>query len=43
MDLSFSAYNLLDKKYYDPAPVGFTQDQIQQDGRSLRAKVTVRF
>jgi len=43
MDLSFSAYNLLDKKYYDPAPVGFTQNLIQQDGRSLRGKITVRF
>jgi iron complex outermembrane receptor protein len=43
MDLSISAYNLLDKKYYDPAPVGFTQNQLQQDGRSVRAKVTVRF
>jgi iron complex outermembrane receptor protein len=43
LDLAFSAYNLLDKKYYDPAPVGFPQNQIQQDGRSFRAKITVRF
>lgn len=43
LDLAFSAYNLLDKKYYDPAPVGFSQNQIQQDGRSFRAKITVRF
>ncbi len=43
MDLSISAHNLLDKKYYDPAPVGFTQNQLQQDGRSIRAKITARF
>ena len=43
LDLSASAYNLLDKKYFDPAPVGLTQDQIQQDGRNFRAKITARF
>src|SRR5207245_10668471 len=32
LDVSARAYNLLDKKYFDPAPVGLTQDQIQQDG-----------
>ncbi len=43
MELSFSAYNVLNKNYGDPAPVGFTQSEIEQGGRSVRAKVTVRF
>ena len=43
LDISASLYNLLDKKYFDPAPVGLTQDQIQQDGRNFRAKITARF
>jgi len=43
LDVSASAYNLLDKKYFDPAPVGLTQDQIQQDGRNFRAQITARF
>jgi len=43
LDLSASAYNLFDKKYFDPAPVGFTQDQIQQDGRSFRAQIAIKF
>jgi outer membrane receptor for ferrienterochelin and colicins len=43
LDVSASVYNLLDKKYYDPAPVGFTQNQIQQDGRNLRAGIIARF
>jgi len=43
LDISASAYNLLDKKYFDPAPVGLTQDQIQQDGRNFRAQITARF
>ena len=43
LDISASVYNLLDKKYYDPAPVGFTQNQIQQDGRNFRAGMTARF
>jgi outer membrane receptor for ferrienterochelin and colicins len=43
LDISASVYNLLDKRYFDPAPVGLTQDQIQQDGRDFRAKITARF
>src|SRR2546425_9742808 len=43
LDVSASAYNLLDKKYFDPAPVGLTQDQIQQNGRNFRAQITARF
>ena len=43
LDLSASIYNLLDKKYFDPSPVGLTEDQIEQDGRSFRIKLTGRF
>ena len=43
LDISASAYNLFDKKYFDPSPVGLTQDQIQQDGRNFRARITARF
>lgn len=43
MDLSASVYNILDKKYFDPSPVLLPEDHIQQDGRSFRAKVTVKF
>jgi len=43
LDISTSVYNLLDKKYFDPAPVGFTQNQIQQDGISFRAGIIARF
>jgi iron complex outermembrane receptor protein len=43
LDISGSVYNLLDKRYFDPTPPGLVQDQIQQDGRSFRAKITVRF
>jgi len=43
LDISTSVYNLLDKKYFDPAPVGFTQNQIQQDGRSFRAGIIAGF
>ncbi len=43
LDLSASIYNLLDKKYFDPAPVGLPEDQILQDGRNFRIKLTGRF
>ena len=43
LDISGSAYNLLDKKYFDPAPVAFVPDQIQQDGINFRAQITARF
>jgi outer membrane receptor for ferrienterochelin and colicins len=43
LDISGSAYNLLDKKYFDPAPVAFIPDQIQQDGINFRAQITARF
>jgi outer membrane receptor for ferrienterochelin and colicins len=43
LDVSASVYNLLDKKYFDPAPAGLPENQIQQDGRSFRIKLTGRF
>jgi len=43
LDISASVYNVLDKKYFDPAPAGLPEDRIQQDGRSLRLKLTGRF
>jgi len=42
-DLSASAYDLLDKKYYDPGRPEDPEDAIQQDGRSFRVKITARF
>ena len=40
VDASASIYNLLDKKYFDPASGDTVQQAIQQDGRSLRIKIT---
>ena len=40
MDLSASLYNLLNKKYFDPASAENLQQQIQQDGRTFRVKMT---
>ena len=40
MDLSASVYNLLDKKYFDPASTENLQQAIQQDSRSFRVKMT---
>ena len=42
LDLSGSVYNLLDKKYFDPASGQTLQQQIEQDGRSFRLKLTWR-
>jgi outer membrane receptor protein involved in Fe transport len=39
-DLAASAYNLLDKKYFDPSAGDALQPAIQQDGRSVRLKLT---
>ncbi len=39
-DLSASAYNLLDKKYFDPPSNENLQMPIQQDGRSFRVTLT---
>ncbi len=43
LDLSFSVYNLFDKKYHDPASEEHTQDAIEQDGRLFRAKLNYAF
>ena len=43
LELSASAYNLLDKSYADPVGNEFTQDTIAQDGRNYRVKATYRF
>ena len=43
LDFSISVYNLLDQQYADPATRFHLQDQIPQDGRSFRLKVTYRF
>jgi len=43
LDLSSTAYNLLNKKYYDPGRPEDVQDSIQQDGRNFRVKITAKF
>jgi outer membrane receptor for ferrienterochelin and colicins len=43
VDLSGSAYNLFNKKYFDPGRPEDVQDTIQQDGRNFRVKITARF
>jgi iron complex outermembrane receptor protein len=43
LELSASIYNLLDRRYEDPASLFHVQDVIQQDGRSFRVKLTYRF
>ena len=43
LDLSASAYNILDKKYFDPGRPEDPENAIQQDGRNFRIKITARF
>jgi len=43
LEASASIYNLLDRKYNDPASRFHRQDLIEQDGRSFRLKLTYRF
>lgn len=43
LDISASAYNILDKKYFHPGRPEDPEDSIEQDGRNVRLKVTVRF
>ena len=43
LELSASVYNLLDRRYGDPASRFHIQDTIEQDGRGFRVKVTYRF
>ena len=43
LDFSASVYNLLDRKYDDPATPLHKQDVIEQDGRTFRVKLTYHF
>jgi outer membrane receptor for ferrienterochelin and colicins len=43
LELSATVYNLLDRRYSDPSSAFHQQDLIEQDGRSLRVKMTYRF
>jgi len=43
LDVAASAFNVLDKKYFDPGRPEDPEDAIQQDGRSVRLKFTARF
>jgi iron complex outermembrane receptor protein len=43
LELSVSIYNLLDREYADPVSDDFTQDTIEQDGRTFRIEATKRF
>jgi outer membrane receptor for ferrienterochelin and colicins len=43
LSVSASAYNLFNTRYADAVGGGFTEDSIEQDGRTLRLKVTYRF
>jgi outer membrane receptor for ferrienterochelin and colicins len=43
LDFSASIYNLFDKKYGDPGAAEYSQDIIQQDGRTFRVKLTYKF
>ncbi len=42
-ELSVSLYNALDKRYPDPAGPEHPQDRIEQDGRTLLARLRLRF
>ena len=43
LDVAASVFNVLDKKYFDPGRPEEPEDAIQQDGRSVRIKITGRF
>jgi len=43
LEFSVSLYNLLDRKYSDPASRFHQQDLIEQDGRAFRLKLTYHF
>jgi len=43
LDLSFSIYNVFDRKYSNPASREHVQSDIEQDGRTFRLKATYRF
>jgi iron complex outermembrane receptor protein len=43
MDVSAMVYNLFDTRYAFPSAGEFLQEKIEQDGRTLRVKLTYRF
>jgi len=43
LELSGSIYNLLDRRYSDPATPFLTEEVIPRDGRTFRVKLTYRF
>ena len=43
LEVSASLYNLLNESYAEPSSYQHIQDQIEQDGRSFRLKLTYRF
>jgi outer membrane receptor for ferrienterochelin and colicins len=43
LDVAGSVFNFLDKKYFDPGRPEDPENVIQQDGRSVRVKITARF
>jgi iron complex outermembrane receptor protein len=43
LEFSASVYNVLDRRYDDPASQFHVQDIIEQDGRSFRLKLTYHF
>jgi iron complex outermembrane receptor protein len=42
-DVSATVYNIFGVGYGDPAPDGFSQDTIPQDGRSFRVRTTLHY
>jgi outer membrane receptor protein involved in Fe transport len=42
-EASVGVYNLFDRRYGDPVSVDYTQDTIEQDGRTYRLKVKYGF
>jgi len=43
LEFSASVYNVLDRRYSDPASHFHVQDTIEQNGRTFRIKLTYRF
>jgi outer membrane receptor for ferrienterochelin and colicins len=43
LEVSASIYNLLDRHYRDPVGPDYSQDAVEQDGRTFRVKLTYRF
>ena len=43
LEFSTSVYNILGRRYSDPASQFHVQDLIEQDGRSFRVKLTYRY